>query len=106
MILGMDIVEDDESEYEWEMVQFWWHDALCSIHVCFGKTKSFIASHSKWKLNYIVERLRADVHEDFKCRAFCLSELGNKYRSQENGNENIIEFKNYNLGARELSFGS
>ena len=25
---------------------------------------------------------------------------------QENGNENIIEFKNYNLGARELSFGS
>ena len=28
---------------------------------------------------------------DFRCHVFYLSELGNKYRSQENSNKDIIE---------------
>jgi len=44
-----DTVEDDESEYEWGMIdrmQLWRHVALCSIHMrllYFGETKSLIA---------------------------------------------------------------
>ena len=71
----------------------------------FWRDKIFY-SHSKCKMYYRSERLRANVHKDIKCHAFCLSELGNKYRSQENGNEDIIEFRNCKLGARKLRFGS
>jgi len=38
-----------------------------------------------------LERLWVNVHKDFKCHAFYLSESGNKYRSQETGNEDIME---------------
>jgi len=40
---------------------------------------------------YLSERLRANVHKDFRCHAFYLSELGNKYTSQGNSNDDIIE---------------
>ena len=55
---------------------------------------------------YLSERLWANVYKDIKCYIFCLSKLGNKYRSQENGNEDIIEFRNYKLEVRKLRFGS
>jgi len=55
---------------------------------------------------YLSERLQTNVYKDIKCHTFCLSELGNKYRSQENGNEDIIEFRNYKLEVRKLRFGS
>ena len=39
---------------------------------------------------YLSERLRVNVRKDFRCHAFYLSELGNKYTSQGNSNDNII----------------
>ena len=55
---------------------------------------------------YLSKRLWANVYKDIKCYIFCLSKLGNKYRSQENGNKDIIEFRNCKLGVRKLRFGS
>jgi len=40
---------------------------------------------------HLPKRLQANVHKDFRCHAIYLSELGNKYRSQENSNKDIIE---------------
>jgi len=56
----------------------------------FWRDKIFY-SRNKCKMYYLSERLRASVHKDLRCHAIYLSELGNKYRSQENSNKDIIE---------------
>ena len=71
-------------------MKLWQHDALHSIHMRllhYSETKSFV-NGNKCKMYYLSERLQAN---DFRCHAIYLSELGNKYRSQENSNKDIIE---------------